>query len=49
MNGLQYQRVSVAGFGDYQPLPAISPDDETNSCVEVQFITQSGVRAGKTL
>lgn len=44
ISGLSEQeshRVIVAGFGDSQPLPGISPADERNRRVEVQFLTHA--------
>lgn len=40
----QSRRVIVAGFGDSQPLSGISPDDERNRRVEVQFLTHAAAR-----
>lgn len=39
LNNIQSHRVIVAGFGDSQPLSGISPGDERNRRVEVQFLT----------
>ena len=41
LNDQQSHRVIVAGFGDSQPLRGISPSDERNRRVEVQFLTHA--------
>lgn len=40
LDGQRATRVIVAGFGDSQPLRNLSPDDERNRRVEVQFQTR---------
>lgn len=44
LNDQQSHRVIVAGFGDSQPLKGISPSDERNRRVEVQFLTHAPSR-----
>ncbi|MNP64741.1 hypothetical protein D3C76_1602600 [compost metagenome] len=44
LNDRQSHRVIVAGFGDSQPLHGISPGDERNRRVEVQFLTHAAAR-----